>query len=85
MANEGIGPKEKQTLELLVKLSRLEEFRSWVKDLVEPTIAQLEAELAKPLQYSEIDLKAKLLHLNSLKYLFKDVFTQSRQVLEDEE
>lgn len=63
-------------LRLLRDLSNSDAFKTWRDVVVEPIIRQLEAELSS----NEADnlpepiLRGKLKQLNSLKYIFKDVF-----------
>lgn len=79
-------PDEKHQLELLRQLSNREDFKEWVKVVVEPTILSLEDSLNSNMEsLSEVELRARLKHLNSLRYLFKDVFAIVRQRLSEEE
>lgn len=68
--------EEKEQLDLLVKLGRTEEFQLWRDLVVKPSIEALEAELANPMELTEANLKAKVMHLNSLKYFFNGMFEQ---------
>jgi len=67
-------------LKILETLQDLESFQSWRDLIVVPTIQQLEAEIASQEadKMSEVILRSKLKHLNSLKYLFYDVFDQAK-------
>jgi hypothetical protein len=84
MSEEIITPErqieidQQYNIELLKKLGRSEEFIKWREWVVEPAIQQLEIELAseKADEMPEVILRAKLKHLNSLKYFFKDIFKQ---------
>jgi hypothetical protein len=60
----------------LPRLKRNEDFKFWKEQVVEPLMAQLEAELASKDAdlMPEAILRGKLKHLNSLKFIFKEVF-----------
>ena len=62
----------------LKRLHQSEDFQAFKSEVVDPTISTLEAELAseKADDMSEVILRAKLKHLNSLKWLFDRVFKQ---------
>ena len=62
--------------EKLARLSKNEDFIFWKEQVVEPTIAQLEIELSSSAAdlLPEAILRGKLKQLNSLKFMFRDVF-----------
>jgi hypothetical protein len=64
----------KKQLQLLKKLNYNEEFILWRDQIVKPMIDALEVELSNPLELTEANLKAKLMHLNSLKHYFYRLF-----------
>lgn len=72
-------------LRMLRELSNSEAFKVWREDVVVPIIAQLEAELAsdKADSLPEPVLRGKLKQLNSLKYIFKDVFDIAKSNLKN--
>jgi len=73
--------RAKRLLQMLRDLSKHETFITWRDEAVQPLIKQLEMELAseKADLMPEIILRAKLKHLNSLKYLFDDVFQIAKE------
>jgi hypothetical protein len=78
--NPNLTDQEKQAndqLQLVKQLAADERFRTWVEVVVKPGIAILEAEIAseKADQLPEVILRAKLKHINSLKFYFEDIFT----------
>jgi len=80
-----VETEEKRQLELLRLLSTREEFKEWVKLVVEPTIKQIEADLYEKMEsLSEVELRARLKHINSIKYMFEDIFAIVRQRLSEE-
>ena len=76
----------KQQFEIIQRLKGREEFKLWINIIVEPLIAQLEASLSSEEadKMPESILRAKLKHVNSLKYLFNDVFAQMAMAVEEE-
>ena len=77
--------EENRQFELLRLLSTREEFKEWVKLVVEPTIKQIEADLYEKMEsLSEVELRARLKHINSIKYMFEDIFAIVRQRLSEE-
>lgn len=77
--------EEKRQFELLRLLSTREEFKEWVKLVVEPTVKQIEADLYEKMEsLSEVELRARLKHINSIKYMFEDIFAIVRQRLSEE-
>lgn len=66
-------------------LSKFHPFITWRDRVIEPNIKALETELAsdKADNLPEVVLRAKLKHLNSLKYLFKEVFEIAAETLEN--
>ena len=75
--------QQERNLRMLRDLSNSEAFQIWIDEVVNPTIQILEAELAseKADEMSEPVLRGKLKQLNSLKYIFKDVFEIAKQNL----
>jgi hypothetical protein len=63
-------------IDLIKQLVLDERFRAWVDTVVKPGIAILEAEIAseKADQMSEVILRSKIKHINSLKFYFEDIF-----------
>ena len=78
---EGPSKEELAALTHLKNLTHNDDFIAWRNFVVKDNIALLEQELRKPLEYSETDLKAKLLHLNSLRHIFYDVFEIAQEEL----
>ena len=79
---------DKQTekeLKLLEQLNHHEPFQAWKNLVVEPVMRQLKLELQDPLKFNEADLKAKLMHLNSLENFFEGVFEQAKALLKTEQ
>jgi len=80
-----VETEEKRQFELLRLLSTREEFKEWVKLVVEPTVKQIEADLYEKMEsLSEVELRARLKHINSIKYMFEDIFAIVRQRLSEE-
>jgi hypothetical protein len=65
---------DKEQLESLQILSRRPEFQLWRSLVVDGTIKSLEQELNAADDMPESILRAKLKHINSLKFFFYDVF-----------
>lgn len=74
-----------RNLRLIRELSKVENFQVWRDTVVVPIIGQIEAELSseKADQMSEVVLRSKLKQLNSLKYIFNDVFEIAKMNLKD--
>lgn len=83
MDNETQEPRSRE-LELLVKLSRTAEFQLWRDLVAKPIVQQLEADLANPLDLTEANLKAKVMHLNTVKGLFYHLFDQAKAQIDIE-
>lgn len=67
-------PEYERQIALLRKLNRFEEFQLWRDLIVKPIIEQIEGELLRPCELDEANLKAKLMHLNSMKHTFYTIF-----------
>jgi len=82
---EKIKKESKYKMESIIRLSRNEDFKNWVEEVVRPNIELIEAEIASKEadQMPEVILRSKLKQLNSLRYLFKDVFTIIAQQIEE--
>jgi hypothetical protein len=63
-------------IQLLRQLGSMPQFQEWRTLVVNPVIQQLRDDLYDPLKFSEAELKAKVLHLNTVEYLFKGIFDQ---------
>lgn len=68
--------EQDRQIELLLKLSQLEEFRIWRDIVCKPQVQYIEDKLVKAEELSEIELRATLKHLHSLKYYFHAIFDQ---------
>jgi hypothetical protein len=68
----------KLALDLLNRLNKSEDFKAFKDNIVNPTIESLENELAsvEADKMPEVILRAKLKHLNTLKWFFNKVFQQ---------
>ena len=70
--------KEKKKLQLLKKLSYMEEFQVWRDDFVKPIIENLELEISEKSDVmDETLLRSNLKYLNSLKYFFDVIFKEA--------
>jgi len=78
---QGPSKEELTALTHLKNLEHNDDFIAWKNFVVKDNIAMLDNELRKPLEFSETDLKAKLLQLNSLRHIFMDVFEIARDEL----
>jgi hypothetical protein len=71
-------PEEQEEMEknvqLLKELNAMENFQVWRDWVAKPVLEQLEADLANADQLDEVVLRAKLKHVEFVKYLFYDVF-----------
>ncbi len=77
--------ENERLLRLLQDLSKSEAFQAWRDGVVADDIARLEASLASKEADAmpEVILRAKLKQLNSLKYIFHDVFEIVKQNLKE--
>ena len=70
--------QEKKKLQLLKKLSYMEEFQVWRDDFVKPIIENLELEISEKSDImDETLLRSNLKYLNSLKYFFDVIFKEA--------
>ncbi|MHB8483996.1 MAG: hypothetical protein ACYDBV_14965 [Nitrospiria bacterium] len=73
--DKALEKERDQQIRLIYKLSQMQEFQLW-RDLVcKPQLELLERSLEKSDDIPEAELRAKVKHLNSLKYYFHRVFT----------
>ena len=81
---ESLTPEQQAELEQinshLLKLDRLEEFRTWRDKVVCPILRQVKNEKRKALEMSEANLKAIVMYENFLEELFSKIFEDVRVI-----
>lgn len=76
--------EEKRQLTLLTTLPQNEAFVVWRDMFCKPVVTQIRAKLKHPAELSDIDLRATVMHLNSLEGLFDDIFDQAKFLTREE-
>lgn len=81
----GLSKEQKRQLNLIAELPKLESFVVWREQFCLPVLKQLRDRLRSPKDLSDIELRASIMHLNSLEALFETLFDNASFILEEEE
>lgn len=79
-----LSDEDKRNLRLIASLPQNEAFNIWKKTYCADILSQLENKLKNPSALSDIELRASVMHYNSVKFLLEDIFDQAKFLTKEE-